>query len=204
MSSFLQFMADLPAFYIYLVLFIMIFMENITPLVPGDTFLAFSAYLAGRSILDPLFTFSLTITGSLTGFLLVYLVGSHWGREYFDRKDYRFLSTRRMKKADRYFNKYGDWILLINRFAPGFRFLVAIIAGFTKTRLPKTLLLTFISIAAWNGLVFQLGKTVGENWEMIKAFLKRYNTIASVVLIAIVAIIAIYYISRKSVKTGEY
>lgn len=204
MDSFLQFISEFPAFYIYLFLFIMILMENIIPLVPGDTVLAFSAYLAGRGALKPLFTFSITVLGSLTGFLLVYWIGYHWGRNYFEKRNFKFFPTKSIEKTDYYFNKYGDRFLLINRFLPGIRFMVAIIAGFTRTSTLKALLFTFISITAWNGLIFQIGKLLGENWQEIKHFLSKYNLTVTVIIIVSLLIIIVYRISRKTIKLGEH
>ena len=200
MDSLLQFISEFPAFYIYLFLFFMIFMENITPFVPGDTVLAFSAYLAGIGILKPLFTFSITITGSLTGFFLVYWIGYYWGRDYFEKKNFPFFPTKRIKQTDYYFNKYGDRILLINRFMPGIRLMVAIIAGFTQTNTLKTFFYTIISILAWNGIIFQLGKLLGENWKEIKHLLLRYNLIATLIITVVILIFIVYRINRKAIK----
>ncbi len=203
MERFLQFISELHIFYIYTFLFFAILMENITPFIPGDTVLAFSAYLAGRGVLKPLFTFSITVMGSLTGFFLVYWIGYHWGRDYFEKKNFSFFPIKRIKQTDFYFNKYGDRILLINRFMPGIRLMVAIVAGFTRTNFIKTFFYTIISILAWNGLIFQLGKLLGENWHDVKNFLSKYNLVVTVIILAVVLLFIVYRIRRKTVKLGE-
>ncbi|RKY53081.1 MAG: hypothetical protein DRP89_06710 [Candidatus Neomarinimicrobiota bacterium] len=203
MDTVLQFISGIPIFYIYLVLAFTIFMENIMPLVPGDTFLVFSAYFAGRGVLNPLFTYILTVVSSLSGFLLIYLIGFHWGRDYFERKNYSFFSQKRIQKADHYFNKYGDWVLIINRFLPGIRFLVAIIAGFTRIQLLKSFFYTAISVIVWNGIIFQLGRLLGENWHKVVALISQYNRVVTLIIVSLLAIFIIYRIRRKTVKLGE-
>ncbi len=203
MDSILNFISGIPISYIYIILAFTIFMENITPLIPGDTFLAFSAYLAGRGVLNPLFTYILTVVSSLSGFLLVYLIGFHWGRDYFERKNYSFFSQKRIQKADQYFDKYGDWVLIINRFLPGVRLLVAIVAGFTRTKLLKAFFYTTISIIAWNGIIFQLGRLLGENWHKVVALISQYNRVVTLVIVGVVMLFVVYRIRRKTVKLGE-
>ena len=203
MDYILYFISGIPISYIYLVLVFTIFMENITPIVPGDTFLAFSAYFAGRGVLQPLFTYTLTVVSSLSGFFLVYWIGYHWGRDYFEKKNFSFFPIKRIKQTDLYFNKYGDRILLINRFMPGIRLMVAIIAGFTRTNFIKTFFYTIISILAWNGLIFQLGKLLGENWQDVKNFLSKYNLVVTVIILAVVLLFIVYHLCRKTVKLGE-
>ena len=203
MDYILHFISGIPISYIYLVLVFTIFMENITPFIPGDTFLVFSAYLAGRGVLQPLFMYILTVVSSLSGFFLVYWVGFHWGRDYFERKNYSFFSKKRIQKTDHYFNKYGDWVLIINRFLPGTRLLVAIIAGFTRIKLSKSFFYTTIGIIAWNGLIFQLVKLLGENWQDVKNFLSKYNLVVTVIILAVVLLFIVYHLCRKTVKLGE-
>ena len=203
MDYILHFISGIPISYIYLVLVFTIFMENITPFIPGDTFLVFSAYLAGRGILQPLFTYILTVVSSLSGFFLVYWVGFHWGRDYFERKNYSFFSKKRIQKADHYFNKYGDWVLIINRFLPGTRLLVAIIAGFTRIKLSKSFFYTTIGIIAWNGIIFQLGLLLGENWHKVVALISQYNRFVTLIIVGLLAIFIVYRIRRKTVELGE-
>ncbi len=192
--------ANLPIQYILAVLFIMIFMENVTPFVPGDSFLAFSAYLSGTGLLPPLLTFSVSILGSFTGFILVYWIGFHWGREYFEAKRLRFFTLKNLQQTDRYYQKYGDMFVLINRFLPGFRFLAAIFAGFTRAHYIRTFVYSLLSILAWNGLIFQMGHYLGKNWQEIVVFLKEYNLIALIIIGILIVFLIVFVLTRKSKK----
>jgi membrane protein DedA with SNARE-associated domain len=197
MESFLQYLATQPEIYVYPVLFTLIFLENTVPLVPGDLVLIFSAYLAGRNVFPMLILFAITITGSVVGFIFNYMVGNKLGRAYFEKKNYPFLSAKRMEKADHYFQKYGDGAILINRFVPGTRLLIGLIAGFTKSKLIKAICFTFISIVLWNGLIFTIGKFFCDNWEEIKFFVSKYNSVVCLLLFIAVLILVLYQLNKK-------
>jgi len=203
-ETIIQYLSDLPTLYILTALFIMIFMENITPFVPGDTFLAFSAYLSGTGVLPPAITYGTSVIGSLTGFVLVYWIGFHWGRDYFEKRNLRFFTTKNLHKADRYYDRFGNTFILINRFLPGFRFLAALLAGFTRAHYIRTFLFSLISILAWNGLIFSAGRYLGKNWREIRDFLQQYNRIVMIIIMVFLAIaIMLYLYFRKSNKENH-
>lgn len=197
MESFLQYLSTQPEIYVYPALFVLIFFENTVPFVPGDLVLIFSAYLAGRNVFPGFLLFAITITGSLVGFIFNYMVGNKLGRTYFERKNYPFLSVKRMKKADHYFQKYGDGAILINRFVPGTRLLIGLIAGFTKCKLIKAICFTLTSIILWNGLIFALGRFFCDNWIEIKFYISKYNSIVYLLLLTAVLIAVLYQLSKK-------
>jgi len=199
-EAIIQYLSDLPTLSILTALFVMIFMENITPFVPGDTFLAFSAYLSGTGVLPPMITYSTSVVGSLTGFALVYWLGFHWGREYFEKRNLRFFTTRNLQKADRYYDRFGDTFILMNRFLPGFRFLAALLAGFTRAHYIRTFLFSLISILAWNGLIFSAGRYLGKNWREIRGFLQQYNRIVLIIIAVFIAISLFLYQYYRKVK----
>lgn len=200
MESILFFIAKQSFFYLYLLLFIFIFIENTLPFLPGDAFLVFSAYLVGKSALNPYTAYLITVISGLLGFCGIYWIGHHWGREYFERKQFKFFPSHWMKKADHYFQRFGNWVLAISRLIPGIRFMTAMIAGFTRIPFIKALLYTFCGIAIWNGLVYISVKIVGDNWKEIKVLLSEYNTFIYIALIILLAGLIAYWMWRKAGK----
>ncbi|PIS30520.1 MAG: hypothetical protein COT43_01690 [Candidatus Marinimicrobia bacterium CG08_land_8_20_14_0_20_45_22] len=197
MENVLQFIANQSFWYTYLILFILIFMENTLPILPGDAILIFSAYLAGNNALNPLAAYLITVTGSISGFIVIYLISHHWGRDFFERRQFSFFPSRRIKRTDHYFHKFGNWVLIISRLIPGTRLMIAMIAGFTKIRLVKAILLTLCGILIWNGLIYGLAIILGDNWEEIKVFLREYSTILNIALIILLILFIVYRIRKK-------
>ncbi|MBU4445394.1 DedA family protein [bacterium] len=200
MDSYFQTVLENSAVIVYSILFLLIFLENILPFVPGDAVLIFSAYLSGRGVLLPSLAFGITITGSIVGFIFIFALSRHWGREYFENKKFSFLPIWRIDKIDRHFYRFGAWFLAIGRFIPGSRLLLALTAGFSNISYSRALAYTVSGILLWNGMIFNLGKIVGENWTMIKSVLSKYNTIVNSIIIVLLAGLVIWGTIKRSKK----
>ena len=75
----IQWIQTLPPLSIYAVFFLVAYLENIIPPVPGDVLVAFGGYLAAESIIELLPVYVLTTVASVIGFMTMYWLGSHWG-----------------------------------------------------------------------------------------------------------------------------
>ena len=198
MDSYFQPVIENSAVIVYSILFLLIFLENILPFVPGDAVLIFSAYLSGRGVLLPSLAFGITITGSIAGFFFVFALSRHWGRKYFEDRHFSFLPTRKINNIDRHFHRFGAWFLVIGRFIPGSRLLLALTTGFSSISYVKALACTTGGILLWNGIFFKLGNILGENWITIKSVLSKYNTIVNGVIIVLLAGFVIWKTIKRS------
>ncbi len=190
MESFLENLFTHNICSIYTILFVLIFLENTVPFVPGDTVLLFSAYLSGRGTFYPLPTFIITVLGALTGFIFVFLISNSRGDELIDKLPFR-ISPEKIRKYRQLFQKRGSWTLVIARMLPGSRLIMAATAGFMNISVVKATILTAVGIFIWNGIIFRAGILVGENWHIIKRALSQYssavNIIAMVLLIIVIS-----------------
>jgi membrane protein DedA with SNARE-associated domain len=96
-----------------------------------------------------------------------------------------------------WFQKYGYWIILLNRFLSGVRSVISITAGLSKLRIAQVFLLSTISALIWNGLIISAGAFVGDNWQDIERYLKLYNQIIFIGLAIAVAAYLVYFIVFK-------
>lgn len=202
MDTFFQTIATNDILLVYSILFVLIFLENTLPIVPGDGVLILSAYLSGRGILTPLLTLSITILGGAAGFLSAFALSRGWGRDYFERKNYRFIPIDRITKIDRFFQRFGVWSLAICRFIPGSRLLMALTAGFSNISYPKAIIATTCGILMWNGAFFILGNILGEHWTTIKLYLTSYNKLVTIIIVALAGII-ILKLSFSQIKSEQ-
>ncbi|MBO8152453.1 MAG: DedA family protein [Candidatus Marinimicrobia bacterium] len=201
MDSFLYTFENFPISLVYIILSVLMFMEYITPFVPGDTFLAFSAYLAGIGILSPEATFLMAIIANILGFSTIYYVAHRWGKYFLEKRNFKFLPYEKIQKTEFYFKKYGYWLILINRFLPGTRFFITLTAGLCRMNFRISLFLNTLSVALWSGLLLGLGLFVGKNWGQIKVILSRYNLYVTLGIIVVITALFIYKLTRKK-KTG--
>lgn len=185
MDIFLESLLSYNTLIIYSILFLLIFLENTIPFVPGDAVLIFSAYLGGRGSLYPIPTFLTTVLGSLAGFVLIFLLSRHWKRDIFRKFPFR-ISLGKTKKYKRLFQRHENWSLIIGRIVPGSRLFLSATAGFMDISIIKASLLTGLGILVWNSIIFRSGMLLGENWEVVKKGLAQYSAIVNIILIVII------------------
>jgi membrane protein DedA with SNARE-associated domain len=191
LDRFLNFLDALPSAVLYLLLGVSAFVENIFPPIPGDTITAFGAFLVGAHRLDFMGVYLSTTLGSLAGFMALFWVGNVLGRKFFLEKDYRLFSAESILKAELWFQKYGYFLILLNRFFPGIRSIISLAGGISKLGVFRVALLALISAAAWNLIWIAIGYSLGNNWELVKekmgAILFQYNlsflAVASLVIL---------------------
>jgi len=169
----------------YVFLFVSAYIENIFPPLPGDTFVVIGAFLVSRQHMTFFPAYLSTLMGSLLGFMTFYAVGRRWGRAWFQGKHGRFFSTESLDRVEKWFGRYGDWVLVFNRFLSGFRSVVSFTAGIARMDARKVFLYAFVSCALWNGILMGLGLLVGANWTVI---VENYQRIVLGVLIILVIV----------------
>jgi membrane protein DedA with SNARE-associated domain len=169
----------------YVILFVSSFAENVFPPAPGDTVTVLGAFLAGRGQLSFLPAYLSTLAGSVLGFMACYAAGRRWGRDWFTGRRARFFSPERLDRVERWFGRYGDWVLVFNRFLSGFRAVVSFAAGIAAIDGRKVFLYSLAGCTLWNGILMGVGLWAGDNWRLI---VENYHRIAFGILLVAVAV----------------
>ena len=186
----------------YCILFGVGVLENLLPILPGDTIIVFSSYLVGRGDLHFLPVFVGTTVGSTCGFMLMYYLGRTKGRALFISRGRTWVSRRRVRRAERWFSQYGDNVVLINRFLAGARSVIAVMAGIGNMRPGKAALFATLSALIWNAVLISLGMWLGTNWQLAARILKEYN-IAVSGLVAILILVFGWRWFRSRRRRGQ-
>lgn len=182
-EQFLVFLNRQPPGRIYFFLFLGAFMENVVPPIPGDTLIVFGAYLAGIGIIRVVPAYLWMWAGSTLGCLLVYGVAYLKGRELFLKWESRIFSDANLKKAERWFSRYGDRVVIFNRFLPTVRTFVGVVAGLSRMHPLRMLAYVVLGTFLWNSLLVYFGLMVGENWRVVVEVLRAYNWIIVVLMV---------------------
>ncbi len=177
--------------FLYFFLFLSAIVENLFPPIPGDTITAFGAFLVGTGRLNYALVYISTTAGSVIGFMSLFFLGRYLEREFFLQKDYKYFSVQSIKAAEKWFDKYGFFVILGNRFLPGVRSVISIVSGISNLSPLKVFFLSLISAGAWNFIWIQAGFMLGNNWDVVKknfaAILSKYNLIAGIIIVAALA-----------------
>lgn len=197
-EEFLSHIRELTPFWIYVSLFAFAYIENVFPPSPSDLVVVIGGSLVGTGALSFLPTLIVTTLGSVLGFMTLFFIGWMLDKKVIKSGKLKFISIEAVLKVEAWFNKYGFWIIVLNRFFPGTRSVVSFFAGMSRLDIKKTLLLSTISAFLWNFLIIYLGMLFGENVETVDRYLETYSNIVIVVTVAIVLFFVIrYFFFRK-------
>ena len=200
LDRFLTFLDSLPDVLIYFILGVSAFIENVFPPVPGDTVTAFGAFLVGINRLDFLGVYIATTLGSLAGFISLFWIGGLLGRRFFIEKDLLWFKAENIIRAEIWFKRYGYFLILINRFLPGIRSVISVVAGLTRLRQLQVLILALLSCATWNLIWIAVGYTLGANWETAKDKLQDIMTSYNFTILAAVVFAVAFLVIKKFIK----
>jgi membrane protein DedA with SNARE-associated domain len=139
--------------------------------------------------------------GFTIGSVLGWAVGLYGGRPFIERYG-RFLHLGRDKvdKAERWFERWGDWAVFLGRVTPIARSFVSIPAGFLEARLPRYTVLTFAGSTLWCIGFAAAGYALGTKWE---EFHDSFRYVDYAVVALVIAGIAWLLLRRRSRRVEE-
>src|SRR5271165_2337061 len=137
----------------------------------------------------------LAILGELLGSLAGYAIGRYGGRPLVDRfGKYLLLTHRDLDRADAWFARRGEPVVLFGRFIPLLRSFVSFAAGLGEMPLPKFTIFTVIGCAIWCTALCTLGYSLGSSYEhVLKAFSDAGYVIGVLAVIAVAIVIVHRY-----------
>ena len=130
----------------------------------------FDAYLA------------MALAGTI-GYLLGAIAG--WAIGFYGDRRFR-VSERKLARAQRWFDRWEDWAVLVGRVTPVARSFVSIPAGIFRMPLGRYTVLTAVGSAAWCFAFAGAGWGLGRSWERFHHDFRfvDYAFVAAVVLLA--------------------
>ena len=173
-------------------------LENLFPPIPSELILPFAGFLISRGELGFLPALVASTAGSLFGALILYALGRWGGRKLILRYG-RFLRVKEadLDRAEGWFDKYDEWVVLFGRMVPGVRSVVSIPAGMLRTPFLRFVLLTTAGSAAWNTLLLGAGWYLGENWQQIEGFVGSLSNFVLVLVAVALVAAAIWWWRRR-------
>jgi membrane protein DedA with SNARE-associated domain len=173
-------------------------LENLFPPIPSEIILPFTGFLVGRGELGFLPALVASTAGSLSGALILYALGRWGGRNLILRYG-RYLRVKEadLDRAEGWFDKYDEWVVLFGRMIPGVRSIVSIPAGMLRTPFLQFVLLTTAGSAAWNALLLGAGWYLGENWQQIEGIVGSVSNLVLVLVAVALVAAAIWWWRRR-------
>lgn len=197
LDNFIDYVADLPTAAKSLVLIFANTIEYIFPAFPGDTVVLLAGFLHAKGAMDLAWTILSIALGSLLGAYCGYQIGKLFLRNPHYKWAKKITASRAFTQFAPWFQAYGYWLLLGNRFVYGIRAGFFFAAGAYGLPLVPVLTLGLISAALFNGLLLLLGYWLGFDAERIISILYSINALFLLAVFALVAFLVWYYNHNK-------
>lgn len=182
-----------PPIWIYVTLFLFSFIENVFPPSPSDLVVLIGGTLISTGVIHFIPTLILTTIGSIIGFMVLFYLGSAIDKKVIHTGKLKFIPVDAVDKVEAWFNKYGYWVILANRFLPGTRSVISFFSGLSHLKVEKTVILATISALTWNAIILLLGITFGDHVKVIDNYLSTYSNI----VIAVTVLIVLFFIIKN-------
>jgi len=190
--------ANLPAIYFMLFAFVITYVENIFPPSPSDAILLFLGTFIGMDKVDFLPMLIFSTIGSTLGFMTMFWFGRNIGHKIIEQRRFKFITPETIEKPRLWFDKYGYWVIVVNRFLSGTRAVISFLAGLSDLKYINSIIYCTISSIIWNFIILYLGMTFSENWREVDKFLDLYGKIVMVIIILIALFFVIrYFVNKK-------
>jgi len=185
------------AVWVYLAIFAACLIENLAPPFPGDSFIVAAGALVAVSRLDPYVSMIVVCAGGMTSVMVWYGLGRFYGRDYFARHNFRFITAKDVTLAEEKFARWGGLILVVSRFVMGMRVVLALAAGIAAYSAIRMFVYTLVSYVLFAGLLMYLGYKLVENLDRVEYYFTTYNYIVWPIVVALVAVYLFRHIRRN-------
>jgi len=184
------------------VFFLMVLESACLP-VPSEVVCPFSGYLVYTGVFNFWLVVLAQVLGNLAGSLAAYYVGLLGGRELVLRYGkYVFLRKEHLKKAEEWFERYGDKAILVSRLLPVVRTVISLPAGIARMNLSRFIVYTTVGSTPWCVALTYTGVVLGANWQAVESLFRRVDL---VLLLALpVFLTLVFYKLRRGRKYTSF
>lgn len=175
--------------YGYFVLIFGLFAESLALPFPGELAMAISGHMSTIGNLNISIIILCSYFGAIAGSIVTYYFGYKMGTPFFEKYGkFFFLSQERMNQITKWFNQYGNKIILVSYFIPGLRHFTGYVSGILRVRLGTFLFFNFIGGFVWVLTYVMIGKIFGIKIEQVLHIISQYSIAAILVLVVGVVI----------------
>jgi membrane protein DedA with SNARE-associated domain len=138
--------------------------------------------------------------GYTIGSVLGWAIGLYGGRPYLERHGrWLHITPDKLDKAERWFDRWGDWAVLVSRVTPVVRSFISIPAGIAEMRLGRYTLLTFLGTLPWCFGIAAAGLALGAGWERFHESF-RY---ADYAVLALIVAVVVAFVVRATLRRAR-
>ena len=165
--------------------------------LPSEVIMPFAGYLASTGRFHLALAATAGALGCNLGSTAAYWAGATGGRGFVERwGPYLLLHAGDLDRADRFFERYGGWAVLVGRLLPVVRTFIALPAGVARMPQLPFQLFTFLGSWPWCFGLAYVGYALGARWDSdprLAAVLHRSDA----VVVALFVVGVIWLVARR-------
>ena len=132
--------------------------------------------------------------GYLAGSIAGWGIGSYGGRPLLVRRGrWLHLTPENLDRAERWFERWGDWAVCLGRVTPVVRSFVSIPAGLARMPLPRFTVLTALGCVPWCFGIAGAGWALGSRYERFHHDFRYVD----ITVVALVVVAVVWYVRRR-------
>ncbi|KUO76154.1 MAG: hypothetical protein APF81_14890 [Desulfosporosinus sp. BRH_c37] len=192
-----QYLMDIIYNYRYTGLFILLTGGMVGIPVPDEFLMTFSGFQISLGRMNFGKTLLVATLGSFLGMNLSYWIGRRLGIPFLHKiSPILHLNERKIARAEHWFQRFGDRLIVIGYFFPGFRHFTAYFSGISELHYGRYATLAGVGAFLWTLTFITLGRILGGHWEKILYILHHYLARGGIILALIVFLIYLYSVKR--------
>ena len=141
------------------------------------------------------------VAGQTVGSIIGWAIGLYGGRPLVERHGrWLHLGPENLDRAERWFDRWGDWAVFLGRMTPVIRSFVSIPAGIARMPLGRFTLYSVLGTIPWCFGIAGAGWALGSSWE---TFHHDFRYVEVLVGVGVLALLVWYLRRRRTTKMGR-
>lgn len=206
MTHLINFVTHLIAMLGYPGVLLLMALESACIPIPSEAIMPFAGSLV---VTDPARGFNIHALavvgacGNLLGSVIAYWVGHIGGRPFLEKYGkYVLIRKRDLDQSDHFFQKYGEWTVLVSRVLPIVRTFISLPAGIARMNFPRFCAYTFVGALPFCYLLAWAGVKLGEHWDRVHAWLQKADFAVTAVLVVLFALWLWHHLRPDPAEAG--
>jgi membrane protein DedA with SNARE-associated domain len=142
--------------------------------------------------------------GSTIGAIIGWAVGRYLGRPFVVRHGrWIRVSEKEVARAERWFDRWGDWAVFLSRLTPVVRSVTPVVAGTLRMPLGRYTLLTVAGSAIYCFAYAGIGYAVGTEWERVYEWLGVLDYVVIAAIVVVVGWLVVRRVRRRRQPAEE-
>ncbi|MGH2494655.1 MAG: DedA family protein [Ktedonobacteraceae bacterium] len=184
--------------WIYVIVGVILLLESTGIPIVNSTLLLLTGALASLGRLDVFMLAFVSITGSIAGACIAYVIGWHGGTRLLYHLATRLrIDTRKIQALEKWFHKAGGRMIFLSRIVPYIRPFSCFPAGISHMPFRRFFAAAASGSIIWCIGMLTLGWNLGHRWRQALNLIQTY-TVPTVLVIAL--LLVVYCLLRLAIK----